>query len=137
MKYEVRYYSKSGNTKKLADAIANELKIKAETLEKEVNKDTDILFLGSAIYGFTLPEEIFNYLSVLETNAKVAIFSTSAFSKRAAKEIKKLLAIREIAYFEEEFYCKGEFKFMNKGKPDENDINLARAFANRIRSDKK
>ena len=33
---------------------------------------------------------------------------------------------------EREFHCKGEFKFMHKGRPDEQDLADAKAFAKEI-----
>ena len=48
---EVRYYSKTGNTKKLADGIAKTLGVKAKSLEEPINGEVDVLFLGSSVYG--------------------------------------------------------------------------------------
>lgn len=50
MKVAVRYYSKSGNTKKLADAIAEALKTEAMDISHEVNGEVDVLFMGSSVY---------------------------------------------------------------------------------------
>ena len=48
MKVEVRYYSRSGNTKVLADAIAKGANVKAVSIDDDnalIDKKTDILFL--------------------------------------------------------------------------------------------
>ncbi len=50
-KIEVRYFSKTGNTAKLAEAIAKTLGIKAKTVDTPLEGDVDILFLGSSVYG--------------------------------------------------------------------------------------
>ena len=44
MNIQIRYLSKSGNTKKVAEAIAKEVGVAAETIEKGVTGDIDILF---------------------------------------------------------------------------------------------
>lgn len=44
MNIEVRYLSKSGNTKKVAEAIAKALNVAAKPITENVNRDTDILF---------------------------------------------------------------------------------------------
>ena len=44
MKYAIRYYSKSGNTKKLADAISEVLDVPAYDLSHELTEDVDVLF---------------------------------------------------------------------------------------------
>ena len=44
MKIEIRYFTKTGNTKKLAEAIAQELNIEAQELSAPLSEKTDILF---------------------------------------------------------------------------------------------
>jgi len=46
MKVAVRYYSKAGNTKKLAEAIANELNVDVFDVMEPVDIETEVLFLG-------------------------------------------------------------------------------------------
>lgn len=46
MKYAVRYYTKTGNTKRLAEAIAKELGVDALPLSEGVKDAVDVLFLG-------------------------------------------------------------------------------------------
>jgi flavodoxin len=52
MKIAVRYFSRGGNTKKLADAIANAVGVTAETTDVPLTEDVDILFLGSSVYAY-------------------------------------------------------------------------------------
>ena len=47
-KIAVRYYTKTGNTKKLAEAIAETVGVKAESVTVPVDQEVDILFLGSS-----------------------------------------------------------------------------------------
>ena len=51
MKIAVRYYSRTGNTKKLAEAIAKAVCAEAETTDEPLREDVDILFLGSSVYA--------------------------------------------------------------------------------------
>ena len=51
MKVEVRYFTRTGNTKKLADAISEALGVKAETVDAPLSEKADILFLGSSVYA--------------------------------------------------------------------------------------
>ena len=46
MNIQVRFLSKSGNTKKVADAISKEVGVPAESIAKGISGSTDILFLG-------------------------------------------------------------------------------------------
>ncbi len=47
MKYAVRYYTKTGNTKRLAEAIAGELGVEALPISSPVTESVDYLFLGN------------------------------------------------------------------------------------------
>ena len=50
MKTAVRYYTQTGNTKKLADAIAAELGVEAKSIDTPLEEDVDVLFLCNSVY---------------------------------------------------------------------------------------
>ncbi len=52
MTYAVRYYTKTGNTKRLAEAMAKELGVEALPISEPVNERVDYLFLGNSYYAF-------------------------------------------------------------------------------------
>ena len=55
MKVQVRYYSRSGNTKILAEAIAKGVNTKAISIDDSnalINDKTDVLFIGGALYAY-------------------------------------------------------------------------------------
>ena len=133
MKIEVRYYTRSGNTKKLAEAIAKAVGAEAKTVEEPLREDVDILVLGSSVYAYGVDDSIKKFISNIDvTVGKVVNFSTAALIKSTYKQVGKLLAEKGIAQAEEEFYCKGSFGPMHKGKPDEKDCEAAAAFAKKI-----
>ena len=52
MKCAVRYYSRSGNTRLLAEAIADELgvpSVSVDAPEAKLSGHTDVLFIGGAL----------------------------------------------------------------------------------------
>ena len=51
MRIEVRYYSKNGGTKKLAESIAKAVNAEAKTVDTPLDKYADVVFLGSSVYG--------------------------------------------------------------------------------------
>lgn len=129
-KIAVRYYTKSGNTKRLADAIARAAGVKAETVDVPVDPDVDLLFLGSSVYAAGADEEVKTFISRLDPRIKrVVHFGTAAILTSTYGQVRKLLAERKIPLDEREFHCKGSFKFMHKGKPDAEDIRKAGEFA--------
>lgn len=108
MKIEVRYYTRSGNTKKLAEAIAKAVGAEAKTVEEPLREDVDILFLGSSVYAYGVDDSIKKFISNIDVAVgKVVNFSTAALIKSTYRQVGKLLAEKGIVQAEEEFYCKG------------------------------
>ncbi|MCR4695043.1 MAG: flavodoxin [Pseudobutyrivibrio sp.] len=134
MNSAVRYYSQTGNTRKLADAIAEVAGVTAATTSSPVTDDTDVLFLGASVYWAGIDSEVKKFIASLDPKRvqKVVVFSTSALAERAFPSIEKLLKARGIAVSQDNFYCRGEFKFMHKGKPDAADIAEVKAFAKKV-----
>ena len=133
MKVEVRYYTRSGNTKKLAEAIAKAVGVEARTVEELLREDVDILFLGSSVYAYGVDDNVKKFISNINVQVgKVVNFSTAALVKSTYKQVGKLLAEKGIVQAEEEFYCKGSFGPMHKGKPNEKDCMAAAAFAKKV-----
>ena len=48
MKIAVRYYTKTGNTKKLAEAIGNAVGAEALPISVPITEPVDVLFLGNS-----------------------------------------------------------------------------------------
>ncbi len=137
MNVAVRYYTKSGNTKKLAEAVADAVGVTAETTEKGLTEDVDILFLCSSVYAYGVDESVKRFISGIDVKVgKVVNVSTAALVKSTYKQVGKLLQEKGIVQAEEEFYCRGSFGPVHKGKPDENDCKDAAAFAKKIVGDK-
>ncbi|MDR1028949.1 MAG: flavodoxin [Clostridiales Family XIII bacterium] len=133
MKIEVRYLSKSGNTAKVAEAVAAAVGVSASPIGEPVAVDTELLFLGGAVYAFGIDESLTQFIAALpQTIGRVAVFSTSAIVKSAYPQIGKALADRSLTVCDEAFHCRGAFKFMHKGRPNAEDLKDAEAFAKRV-----
>ena len=133
MKTAIRYFSRGGNTEKLAKAIAGATGVEALTVDLPLTEDVDILFLGSSVYAYGVDDKIKEFISGINVNVgKVVNFSTAALIKSTYKQVSKLLEEKKIPLAEEEFYCKGSFGPMHKGKPDDRDLKAAAAFAEKI-----
>ena len=63
MKYAIRYYSKSGNTKRLADALSDYLNVPALDISHDLTEDVDVLFFGSGVYGSSLDPGVISFIS--------------------------------------------------------------------------
>lgn len=134
MNIEVRYYTKSGNTKKLADAVAKAAGVTANTTDVAIEKETDILFLGSSVYAAGVDDEVKKFIENLKPECvkKVVNISTAALLPSTYKQVKDLVEKRGISVAEEEFHCRGSFGLLHKNKPDENDLKAAEEFAKEV-----
>ena len=131
MEIAVRYHTRSGNTKKVADAIGQEAGVKAENLRAPMIGSIDLLFLGSAVYGFDLDEDVKQYISSLSPDRvkSVLLFGTSAIVKNGNEKMAALLREHEINVLDQDFHCHGAFAVMHRGHPSEADLKKAAAFA--------
>jgi flavodoxin len=138
MTIAVRYLSRTGNTEKVAGAIAQALGVQAQALDDPagyiIEEETNILFLGAAVYAFSIDSLVKAFIQRLDSKLvkKVAVFSTAAAVKSAYPHIKKLLDAKGIPVFDENFHCRGRFKFAYKDRPNAEDLKQAAAFARSI-----
>ena len=131
MKFAVRFYTKTGNTKRLAEAIANELGVEALPLTSPITEPVDILFLGNSYYAFSIDPEVRNFVASLSKDkvGKIVNFGSAALLNSTYKKVKAEAEKVGIPMDEREFHCKGEFKMLHKGKPDADDMRAAAEFA--------
>ena len=131
MTYAVRYYTKTGNTKRLAEAIAKELGVEALPISEPVNETVDYLFLGNSYYAFTIDPEVRAFVASLDKEkiGKIVNFGSAAMLNSTYKKVKGVADKAGVAMDDKEFHCKGEFKGIHKGRPNETDIAAAVQFA--------
>ncbi len=134
MKTAVRYYSRSGNTKKLADAIGKEINVPAKTVEEVLTEPVDLLFIGAAVYAGKIDSHVEHFLETLAPDMvkSVAVFSTTMGKKSAHPLIKEVLDKKGIGIKEASFHCKGQFMLFNKGCPREQDLEQAAGYAREL-----
>lgn len=130
MKIAVRYYTRSGNTEKLANAIAEAVGVQAVSVATPLSEKVDVLFLGCSYYAFDVDEAVKSFILKNKENiGKIVCFGTSAMMKSTHKPMKKVADAAGVLLSAEEFHCRGAFGPMHKGRPDANDLQKAAAFA--------
>ena len=134
MKIAVRYYTKTGNTKRLAEAIAEAVGAEALPLNAPIEEPVDILFLGHSYYAFTIDPEVREFIRKLDKNSvgRIVNFGSAAMLNSTYKKVKAEADKAGIRMDEREFHCKGEFKGIHKGRPNEKDLAAAADFAKSI-----
>lgn len=131
MKTAVRYYSRSGHTKMLADAIANGAGCQAVSVDEPdaaITEPIDLLFIGGGLYAYRIDKHLKEYLNQLDASKikGAAVFSTSGISKHSIEVIKKALKSKGIPVIKASMYA--------KGSPDETALEKAEEFAGRCLS---
>ncbi len=111
MKAAVVYYSRSGNTKAFADAIAKGAGTEAISCDSEnafFRENVETLFIGGALYAYGLDIHLKEYLKRLDASkiGKAVVFSTSWISKHSIDLIKNSLKEKGIEVVEESLYAK-------------------------------
>lgn len=138
MKTWVLYYSKGGNTKKIADAIAEELDevLKSEQIPPAYPpENVSLLFLGTGEYAGKPDSKMVEFIRTLNPNRvkNAAVFGTSAGDAgKAIENVKSLLKEKGINVVDESFSCRGKFLLANRKRPDESDIKSAKEFAKKV-----
>ena len=131
MKFAVRYYTKTGNTKKLALAVAQALGVEALPISEPLTEPVDILFLGNSYYAFSIDPEVKTFIRSLDKKRVGGIvnFGTAAMLNSTYKKVKAEADKVGVPMVEKEFHCRGEFKGVHKGRPNNEDLAAAAAFA--------
>lgn len=129
--YQVLYYSKGGNTKKLADAIAGELGVKAAEIgSSSIESGAKVIFLGSGVYAAKPGEDMARFIETHNfSGRKVIIFSTSWRTGEKAFDGMADALKRKGAIVQRGYHCKGKAGFFNLGHPNREDLDGARKLA--------
>lgn len=128
MKTAVWYFSRTGNTKLAAEAIARGAGCAAVPVTDEhaaLTEPVDVLFVGGALYAYGLDRRLKEWIAALDGRlvGRAVVFSTSWISRHSVDLIKVALAARGISVETDYFYA--------KNRPDENKQKDAEAFGRR------
>ena len=134
MRAAIRYYTKTGNTRRLAEAMAAAIGVEALPLTAPLTERVDVLFLGNSYYAFSIDPEVRAYVRGLDKAmvGKIVNFGTAAMLNSTWKKVKAEADRVGIPMDEREFHCRGEFKGAHKGRPNAEDQKAAAEFAKKI-----
>jgi flavodoxin len=135
-----------GNTKKIAEAFAETLEADLFDLKdanKEILEEYDLIGFGSGIYYYRPHKKLRKFVEELDNveNKKAFHFSTSG-DGRYYDWLEKKLSSKGFEVIGE-FHCKGYYAYsikgiisrkgLNKGRPNEEDFNNVRKFAESLK----
>lgn len=89
MKIAVRYQSRGGNTRAVAEVIAKVSGTKSEPIDSPLDEKVDLLFLGGGVYGWDADPQLKEYLEKLDSKkiGQIVAFSTAGAMKKAISRI--------------------------------------------------
>ena len=131
MKYAIRYYSKFGHSKQMADALGNVIGTSAAPVTEPVTEPVDVLFLGAGVFLGSVNKSVFRFIDSLtpEKVRCVVLFGSCAIIDSPVPQMRKALEERGIKVADHSFTCKGSMGPVHSGHPDKEDIDALCRFA--------
>lgn len=130
MSVEVRYLSRGGNTKRLAEAVAKALDVRAKSVEEPVEGRADVVFLCASVYGGSPDKAVLNYVRQNARDiGRLVVLSTSASGKSTHTRLKAAAEDMGVQVSDAYFHCPGAFLMLHRGRPNAEDCAKAAAFA--------
>lgn len=87
MKIAIRYQSRGGNTKTVAEAIGKIAGVRAQAIDVPLEEPVDLLYVGGGVYKWDIDPDLKAYLRTLDSNLvkSIAAFSTAGGMDGARK----------------------------------------------------
>lgn len=130
--HQVLYYSRGGNTRKVADAIAGELGVKAAVVKgATLSPGPGVAFLGSGCYGGKPGADLLKFIEANDFRGRqVAVFGTSGGGTGNEVKVMAEALKGKGASVRGSYYCAGKaWLLFSRGHPDAKDLEGAKQFA--------
>lgn len=130
----IRYYSKFGHSKQMAEAISEVCGTEPQTVSTPLTEHVDVLFLGAGIFLGKMDGSVEEFVGSLKPDlvGRVVCYASSAIVKNPASQLRKMLEKQGIAADEREFNCKGSMGPLHSGHPDAPDLETFKAFVRQV-----
>ena len=130
MKTAIRYYSKFGHSKQMAEAIEDIVGAKAATVAEPLSESVDTLYLGAGVFLGMVNSAFMDFIATLTPDkvGRVVCFGSCAIINSPVPQMRKALESRGITVSPQEFTCRGSMGPVHGGHPDTQDIEAFRQF---------
>ena len=135
MNIAVVYSTRTGHSKKIADAIGDELGRKAMDVTNAPKfENVDLLFIVSGIYGKASNQDLIDFAESLTSDqVKKVAFVTSCLSKiHKPEKVQEILRRKHIEVIKDDFVCRGGMLVFYVGHPNKSDIADAVAYVHSV-----
>lgn len=116
----IRYFSKTGNTKKLAELLGQQLKLEADSISTPLPEHVTKLLLGGAVHMASVDTELKQYVATLKPDQidQVVLFGTSGAFLTVEKGLRKLLKQQGIPVADQSLFIHGMAPHTHKFSAD-------------------
>ena len=135
MKIAVRYFSKFGHSKQMADVVGEVLGVKPESTDVLISEPVDTLYVGSGVMMGKISNNMAEFLRSLtpEKIKRVVCFGSSAIISSPVPQMRKLLVVNGINVDERSFTCRGSMGPIHAGHPNKKDLADLQAFIEQVK----
>ena len=130
MSTAIRYYSKFGHSKQMAEVVGKELGVQPQTVDTPLTEPVDTLFLGAGVFLGKVNSAVVSFIQTLkpEQVRRVVLFGSCAIIKSPVPQMQSLLESQGITVDAKSFTCKGSMGPLHGGHPDKQDLENLRQF---------
>lgn len=130
MSIAIRYYSKTGHMKRMAQAIGEVTGSEAKSIEAPVTEEVDTLFIGAGVYAAVVDWRMKKFIKTLSPDKvkNVVCFCSAAILESNYKDMRRLLERQGLKVDDREFHCKGSFALLHRGHPNDADLQDLKQF---------
>lgn len=130
MNTAIRYYSKFGHSKQMAEAIENIVDAEAATVAEPLTEPADTLYLGAGVFLGKVNGAVTDFIASLTPDKVkcVVLFGSCAIIESPVPQMRKALEARGIKVCDKSFTCKGSMGPLHSGHPDAKDIEAFKQF---------
>lgn len=130
MNTAIRYYSKFGHSKQMAEAIEEIVGAKASTVAEPLNEPVETLYLGAGVFLGKVNGAVMDFIATLTPDKvkSVVLFGSCAIIESPVPQMRKALEARGIKVSDKSFTCKGSMGPLHSGHPNAQDIENFRQF---------
>ncbi len=134
MKTAIRYFSKFGNSERMAQVVGEVTGVKPESVETPLTEEVDILFIGAGLFLAKVNGRVKEFARTVDPKKvkKVVCFGSCALSDSPVPQIRKIFEELGFNVAEESFTCRGAMGPWHAGHPDEDDLTALRKFVKTI-----
>ncbi len=130
MRIAIRYYSKFGHSEQMAQAAAEVLGVKAESVDTPLQEGADVLLIGAGLFLAKVNGRVKEFARTLNPSKvkKVVCFGSCALSDSPVPQLRQIFEELGFNVAEESFTCRGSMGPWHGGHPDKQDIDNFKAF---------